>query len=110
MSITASPESTAAATRQLAPPDALFSYTATRHDLPVMQLDGFETEEREIAVKAELYPVHAPGVGEPQRWSHVFPTLEVARKFADEALITFEYLGCDLEILVGAPAKGRRLS
>jgi hypothetical protein len=38
----------------------------------------------------------------PQRLAFTFPTHEQARRFADETLISFEYLGC----IISRPADG----
>lgn len=47
-----------------------------------------------ITVVTEVHPSSAAPGSEPLSRPFPFPTLEHARRFADEALIAFEYLNC----------------
>jgi|1186.fasta_scaffold1264386_1 hypothetical protein len=76
---------------------AIFVYTASRDGSTVMELSGYEAGDG-VTVEAEIYPVRR-GDARMQRRSHVFPTRELAKKFVDEALITFEYMGCTIRNL-----------
>jgi hypothetical protein len=90
---------------------ALFAFKALRDGRTVMELSAFEGDEREIRVEAEIHSVRAGDDEKSQRRSLVFPTGELARKFADEALITFEYMGCTIKDLVsGSQTAPRTLS
>ena len=83
---------------------ALFAFKALRDGRTVMELFAFEDDEQGIRVEAEIHSVRAGDDEKGQRRSMFFPTSEVARKFADEALITFEYMGCTVRSLVAAHA------
>ena len=73
---------------------ALFAYSASKDGRRVLSLFGFEGEGPEVKVEAEIHSVKAPADSEPKRRSLMFPTRELAQKFADETVIAFEYLGC----------------
>ena len=83
---------------------ALFAYKATRDGRTIMELLGFEGDDHEVRVEAEIHSVRAGDEAKAQQRSLVFPTRELARKFADEALITFEYMGCTVKNLAAAGA------
>ena len=90
---------------------ALFAFKALRDGRSVMELSAFEGDEQEIRVEVEIHSVRAGDDEKGQRRSLVFPTGELARKFADEALITFEYMGCTIKDLVsGTETSPRTLS
>jgi hypothetical protein len=86
---------------------ALFAFKALRDGRTVMELSAFEGDAEEIRVEAEIYSVRAGDDEKGQRRSLVFPTGEQARKFADEALITFEYMGCTIKDLVSGSQSAR---
>ena len=75
-----------------------------------MELSAFEVDEQGIRVDTEIHSVRAGDDEKGKRRSFAFPTSEQARKFADEALITFEYMGCTIKDLVSGPQAARTLS
>jgi hypothetical protein len=72
----------------------LFAYEAAHEGRLVTRLVGIGGSNEDVRVVAEVYPVHAPATSEPQWRFYDFPTHERARRFADEAMLTLEYLGC----------------
>lgn len=78
----------------------LFAHEARRDGKVVARLFGVERDEHTIGVAAEIFPVTLLRNNEPQWRFYDFPTIDQARRFADEALIALEYLGCS----VGEPA------
>ncbi len=47
-----------------------------------------------VTVEAEIYPITAPANAEPQRRPYPFPSRGDAERFADQALLALQYLGC----------------
>ena len=90
---------------------ALFAFKALRDGRTVMELSAFDGDEQGIIVETEIHSVRADDDEKGQRRSLVFPTDELARKFADEALITFEYMGCTIkDLMSGTETVPRTLS
>jgi hypothetical protein len=82
----------------------LFAYEATHEGRLVTRLVGIGSGGPDVRVVAEVYPVHAPETSEPQWRFYDFPSPDRARRFADEALMALEYLGCNVsEQLPHAP-------
>ncbi len=86
----------------------LFAYEAVYDGRLVTRIVGIASGRGDVRVVAEVYPVHAPESSEPQWRFYDFGTHEQARRFADEALLALEYLGCTVTETVqhGAPATG----
>src|SRR4051794_34103917 len=82
---------------------ALFAFNAAKDGLTVMELVGLDGDEGQTRVEVTVRSVRAPEGRDPQRLSYSFPTREQARKFADDAMITFEYVGCRIETNVSPP-------
>src|ERR1043165_9142631 len=72
----------------------LFAYEAIHEGRLVTRLVGIGSGGADVRVVAEVYPVHAPETSEPQWRFYDFPSPDRARRFADEALLALEYLGC----------------
>jgi hypothetical protein len=74
----------------------LFAYEAAHEGRLVTRLIGIGSGGSDVRVVAEVYPVHAPETSEPQWRFYDFPSSDRARRFADEALLALEYLGCSV--------------
>ncbi len=74
----------------------VFSYEARREGRTVATLRGVAAEDGSVTVETEVFPVTAPANAEPQTRPFRFATREQAIRFADEAVLTLEYLGCVL--------------
>jgi hypothetical protein len=72
----------------------LFAYEAIHDGRLVTRLVGIGSGRADVRVVAEVYPVHAPETSEPQWRFFDFPSPDRAVRFADEALLALEYLGC----------------
>lgn len=72
---------------------SLFQHEVRRDGRVVATLRATRTPDG-IAVETDVFPVTAaagePGITRP----FPFASLDHARRFADEALVAFEYLGC----------------
>lgn len=77
-------------------PRALFAYEVRRQGRRVALLRGVAAAGGGVVVQAEVTPQNGNGTGETIRRPFPFPTPEHARRFVDEALVVFEYLGCDI--------------
>jgi hypothetical protein len=72
-----------------------FNFRATKGELVVMELFGLQNPASpEVRVLAHIRNVRATVEREPQKTLHAFPDLDHATRFADEAIVCFEYLGC----------------
>ena len=75
------------------PARSLFQYEVRRDGRVVATLQAHETGDG-VTVESEVFPVTQtpgePGLTRP----FAFATLDHARRFADEALVAFEYLNC----------------
>ena len=78
---------------------AIFSYRALKGSRRVLSLDAFALEGQQVRVDAEIVSMQAQRGREPQSLSYTFPSREQAQRFADDAVISFEYMGCQLEVL-----------
>ena len=74
----------------------LFAFEAISDGRLVTRLVGIGSGGADVRVVAEVYPVHAPETSEPQWRFYDFPSPDRARRFADEALMALEYLGCSV--------------
>lgn len=92
--MSAAPE--AAAYGSPPPAAALFTYELRRDGRRVALLRGVAAPDGGVVVQAEVTPHQAGGADAPVRRPFPFPTREHARRFVDEALVVFEYLGCDV--------------
>jgi len=73
----------------------VFTFRATKGELVVMALFGLQNPASpEVRVLAHIRNVRATVEREPQKTLHAFPDLDHATRFADEAIVCFEYLGC----------------
>jgi hypothetical protein len=72
----------------------LFAYEAVQDGRLVTRIVGIRSGHADVRVVAEVYPVHLPEASEPQWRFYDFATHDEAYRFADEALLALEYLGC----------------
>jgi len=77
------------------PAHSLFEHEVRRDGRVVATLRAVQTAEG-VTVESEVFPVtQAPGEpGLPRPFS--FGSLDHARRFADDALVAFEYLNCTI--------------
>ena len=77
------------------PAPSLFEHEVRRDGRVVATLRAVQTAEG-VTVESEVFPVtQAPGEpGLPRPFS--FGSLDHARRFADDALVAFEYLNCTI--------------
>jgi hypothetical protein len=73
---------------------SLFTYAASKEGRVVARLYGFESDEQKVRVAAELYRLTLLESSEPEWRFYDFPTRDRALRFADEALLALECLGC----------------
>lgn len=71
----------------------LFDYEVRREQRVVARLRAVPNGGG-ITVESEVYPVTQADGTTPVMRPFAFQTLEQARRFADEALVAFEYLNC----------------
>ena len=71
----------------------LFQHEIRRDGRIVAILRGHKTSAG-VTVDSEVYPLTQPAGGDPVLRPFVFTTLDQAHRFADEALVAFEYLNC----------------
>ena len=83
----------------------LFAYEAMHDGRLVTRLVGISSGKADVRVVAQVYPVHVPETSEPQWRFYDFSSPDRARRFADEALLALEYLGCSVSE-PGAQATG----
>ena len=76
--------------------NTLFTYELSHDRRLVTRLVGVARDGHPVRVAAEIYPVHAPDNSPPQWRFYDFASREQAQRFAEEALLTLEYLGCTL--------------
>jgi len=73
----------------------VFTFHATKGDLVVLELFGFQDPASpEVRVLACVSNVRAAEGRPPQERLHAFPNKEQATRFVDETVLCFEYLGC----------------
>jgi hypothetical protein len=85
---------------QLEPADAgasraLFDYEIRREGRVVARLHG-EQAAAGITVETSVFPVTAPRDAPALTRPFTFGSVEHARRFADEAIVVFEYLNCTM--------------
>jgi hypothetical protein len=73
----------------------LFQHEVRRDGRIVAILRGHTTSTG-VTVDSEVYPLSQPAGGDPVLRPFVFTTLDQAHRFADEALVAFEYLNCTI--------------
>ena len=75
----------------------VFTFRATKDDRVVLELFGLQDPATPaVRVLAYVRNVRATEERPPLETLHAFPNREHATKFADEAIICFEYLGCTI--------------
>jgi hypothetical protein len=74
----------------------VFSYEARREGRTVAVIRGVTGADGSVTVETQVFPVTAPANADPQTRPFVFRTREQAIRFADEAVLALEYLGCNL--------------
>jgi hypothetical protein len=88
------------AARKAARPDAtaveIFAYEVRRGGRPLVLLRGLQGADG-ATVEAEVYPASDPPALEPVRRPYAFANAAQATRFADEALLALEYLGCTVK-------------
>jgi len=72
---------------------SLFRHEIRRDGRMIATLRALETELG-VTVESEVFPVTQPPGGPGVTRPFAFGSLDQARRFADEALIAFEYLNC----------------
>jgi hypothetical protein len=73
----------------------LFQHEIRREGRVVAILRAHSTSTG-VRVDSEVYPLNEPAGGTPVTRPFAFTTLDQARRFADEALLAFEYLNCSI--------------
>ena len=74
----------------------VFAYEARREGRTVAFIRGVAGNDGSVTVETEIYPVTASAAVDPQTRPFTFKTREQAIRFADEAVLALEYLGCVL--------------
>lgn len=74
-------------------PVELFRYEVRRGNRPLVFLRGLQSAEG-AWVEAEVHPATDPPTREALRRPYNFSSAAQAVRFADEAVLAFEYLGC----------------
>ncbi len=74
---------------------SLFDYEIRRDGRVVVTLHGLQTPTG-ATVETSVFPVTAPHGDAGLRRPFMFGSVEHARRFADEAVVVFEYLNCTL--------------
>ena len=73
----------------------VFTYRATKGEVVVLELFGLQDPASpQVRVLAYIRNVRATAERPPQKTLHEFPNRDHAARFADEAILCFEYLGC----------------
>ena len=73
----------------------VFTFRATKGEIVVLELFGLQDPATpEVRVLVHIRNVRADEERPPQKTLHGFPDREHAARFADEAILCFEYLGC----------------
>lgn len=74
-----------------------FTFSATSDECVVLELLGFQSPDTpEVRVLAHVRNVRADAERPPERMLQSFPDGDHARRFVDETLLCFEYLGCTI--------------
>jgi len=79
----------------------VLGYEARKGGKRLMLLEGFAEPDGQITVDAEVWSARPDGRTEPVRSSYRFATAALAARFVEEAMVSLEYLGCDVADLVG---------
>ena len=74
----------------------VFTYEARREGRTVAVIRGVAGSDGSVTVETQVYPVTAAATADPQTRPFTFKTREQALRFADEAVLALEYLGCVL--------------
>ena len=76
-------------------PSTLFAYTVRRDGRTIAVLNAYKTATG-VTVDSEVFPItkslDEPGIKRP----FSFGSVDQARRFADDAIIAFEYLNCTI--------------
>ncbi len=72
-----------------------FSYELRRESRVVARLSAVP-EDGGVTVATEVYPSTQLPDSDPLRRPFTFATIDQARRFADEAVLAFEYLDCQV--------------
>ncbi len=72
----------------------LFVREARKEGRTVVVLRGVPGRKTGVTVEADIYPITAPASAEPQRRPYAFPSRSDAERFAEQALLALQYLGC----------------
>jgi hypothetical protein len=73
----------------------LFTYELRREGRIISTLEGKQSDSGAVVDTVVFPPGDNPGTAGISR-SFPFSSAEIARRFADEALVAFEYLNCSL--------------
>jgi hypothetical protein len=74
----------------------VFRHEVRKEGRVVAVLRGVAGTDGGLTVETEVFPVTATANAEAQVRPFAFATDQQARRFVDEALLAFEYLGCTL--------------
>ena len=75
----------------------VFTYRATKGEMVVLELFGLEDPtSAQVRVLAHVRNVRATMERPPHRMLHSFANRDHARQFADDAILSLEYLGCTI--------------
>ena len=73
----------------------VFTFRATKGELVILELFGLQDPTTaQVRVLAHVRNVRATVERPPERSLYSFPDREHAARFANEAILCFEYLGC----------------
>jgi hypothetical protein len=75
----------------------LFTYEVRRSNRPLVLLRGLQDADG-ATVEAEIYPASDPPPKEAIRRPYTFSSAAHATRFADEAVLALEYLGCTIVV------------
>jgi hypothetical protein len=81
-----------------APAQPLFSRQVRKDDRMVVSLRGLDYGD-ECVVEVDVYPSGAAGVEPLALGPYSFESLDEAVRFAEEALLALEYLGCSVQAI-----------
>ena len=74
----------------------IFKYEVHREGRTIATLRAHRTETGAITVDSEVFPLTQALGSEGIKRPFTFSSLDHARRFADEALVVFEYLNCTI--------------
>ena len=73
----------------------LFAYTVRREGRTIATLNAYQTPTG-VTVDSEVFPITRPPEEPGLKRPFTFGSPDQARRFADDAIIAFEYLNCSI--------------